>query len=428
MSITFFNRLIAYTFIWILYLVFMSNYAPLGVDWLTWHSARISNFVEFLKSNHYLKHYGFSVWSKCTECDLSDIELFNGIYVSTHSISYIFYVIIYLIFEKKNFIFIASTIDKIIILLTGILTSEIANNLFIKKKNYLFLLPFIFFISNPWTYKMILAPWVQLNFLLFVLLSFFLFLKNRITLGMFFFFIAGLFDYQSAAGLGVYFSLLYLILSIHKNSIKNNYYFIVTPKKYVKNIIFLSFIPLFFFLTLKILLSLKVGTIAGSDLLSRIGISGNDLNNGGLLGSLQFLGGNRISICISENLETLTLSKKIFIYNCLLTTSSMILISLLSIVGLFFLFKLEKLKFKKVIFPILFLILSYICILQQSLSVHLMGYSYIFSFLFSLGLLGLTLHSLNKFKSKLSLIFLLPIIMGLTILMIRVNMLTGING
>ena len=61
---------------------------------------------------------------------------------------------------------------------------------------------------------------------------------------------------------------------------------------------------------------------AGSSLLYRIGITGNDIHNGGILGALQFLGGNRITICFDNyisNIGDLSLNQKIEIFNCSLS-------------------------------------------------------------------------------------------------------------
>ena len=91
-----------------------------------------------------------------------------------------------------------------------------------------------------------------------------------------------------------------------------------------------------------------MGSGSGSDLFLRIGISGDDAHNGGLLGSIQFLAGNRISQCVnvpilsslSEDLNT-----KILIFNCILSLSGMLLISIVSILG--FIFFVNEFKFQR---------------------------------------------------------------------------------
>ena len=107
----------------------------------------------------------------------------------------------------------------------------------------------------------------------------------------------------------------------------------------------------------------------------------------------------------------------------------MFILSVFSILGLFILYSNEKKFFNLTIFPLLFLLLSYILILQQSSSVHLMGYSYFFSIIFSVGLATIFFKILKKYNySTISTLISLPVLIGILILCIRVNMLTGVNG
>jgi len=151
-----------------------------------------------------------------------------------------------------------------------------------------------------------------------------------------------------------------------------------------------------------------------------------------MLGALQFLGGNRITQCLGEfNISSSLsdLSKSIFFYNCILSHASMLLISLISLLGIFALYKNNNLFFRLIAFPVLFLLLSYTFILQQSSSVHLMGYSYLFSLLFSVGITSIIFKIIEKYDfSIISLLIAIPVTLGIIILCIRINMLTGING
>ena len=175
----------------------------------------------------------------------------------------------------------------------------------------------------------------------------------------------------------------------------------------------------------------ELETTAGTSILARIGISGDDFHNGGLLGSLQFLGGNRITACLIDfDLKSLSdLSKSIRVYNCILSLTSMVFLSFFSIIGLFFLQKENNLLFNLIILPIIFILFSYTFILQQSSSVHLMGYSYFFSFIFSIGITSIIFRCMEKYKFSIPAILLaVPIIFGIIFLCIRVSMLTGVNG
>ena len=194
---------------------------------------------------------------------------------------------------------------------------------------------------------------------------------------------------------------------------------------------FLCFCLFFFYFFLKFIALGDLISAGGSSILTRIGISGNDIHNGGLLGAVQFLGGNRITQCIinfDQGLEIDNLSRSIFLYNCILATFSMILVSLISIFGLFILYKAHNSFYKLVMLPIIFLLLSFLFLLQQSSSVHLMGYSYFFSAIFSVGLAVLILRILEKYNfSVIAIVLTIPTTIGIIFLCIRVSMLTGIN-
>ena len=172
---------------------------------------------------------------------------------------------------------------------------------------------------------------------------------------------------------------------------------------------------------------------SGASLFSRIGISGIsrwDIHNGGLLGSFQFLGGNRVSRCISNyGFESLkdNLTDNIITFNCFLSIGSMTILSIISLVGLLIIFKRSSLSLA-LIMPLFYGLLLFVMILQQSLSVHLQGYSYIFSIFFSIGLMGIFVIFINYFRqNSLGIIFSIPILVGIVIISIHVNMLTGPN-
>ena len=104
-------------------------------------------------------------------------------------------------------------------------------------------------------------------------------------------------------------------------------------------------------------------------------------------------------------------------------------VSLISIFGLYISYKNRDSFFKIIIIPFLFLIMCTTFLLQQSSSVHLMGYSYIFSFLFSVGIVNFFFKILEKNNfTVLSILLVAPLATGIILLCIRVSMLTGING
>ena len=172
--------------------------------------------------------------------------------------------------------------------------------------------------------------------------------------------------------------------------------------------------------------------LSNSTALYRIGIDKfQNIHHGGLLAAFQFLGGNRLSLCFdSYDLTQLNdIKKYISIFNCSLSVASQVLLSLISILGLFLLLR-NNPKIRWVFLPISWSLLAYSFIFQQSFAVHLHGHSYIFGFLFSIGLTYLfkylaQLLNLSIITSK---IIICPIVMGVVINSIRVCYITGING
>ncbi len=416
----------------------MSLYAPLGTGWLEWHFQRMYNFSEYLSINGYFSSYGFSIWNKCTDCPLSAESLKDRIYLTVNFFSYFPYVLINDFLGSSSLKFFASLLDKTLIIFSGFLISQLYIKLSKSRNNFinfnLSLLIFIFFITSPWVYKMFIYSTPMIYFIFFFLLSVYMFLIKKKILGLICLLVAGLFDYQSAAGLFTFYSLILILKKYQKNSDLSDNFFPLQKKNNIKFIITLL-LPVFIFFILRLLAVNDLNNIAGvggSSLVVRIGISGNDLFNGGILGALQFMGGNRITQCLmnfNTDINSMDLTQKIYIFNCSLSIMGMFLISVISILGLFYLSRSEKKYFNTMIVPLAFLLLSYTFILQQSSSVHLMHYSYLFSILFSVGVSSLILKILERYKFSITSILLAtPITLGIVLLCIRVSMLTGVNG
>jgi hypothetical protein len=432
-----FIRLSIYIFIAILYLSFMSLHAPLGTNWLEWHFQRIYNFSEYLKINGYFSNFSFSIWSKCVGCSLNAEDWQNKIYLSINFFTLFPYVIINDFFGNDNLRLYGNLLDKIIIIFTGCLTAELYLK-FSKSKNNFYnlniaVMIFIIFIINPWTYKMLIGAWWIIYFVFFYILSIFMFLEKKENLALFCLFLASCFDYQSSTGIFVFYFLITGFIFFKNKEYISQEYFPFTQTKLINFKIFIALIlPVLIFFLLQVLTSLNLDDNSGSFLLYRIGISGDDPHNGGIIGALQFLGGNRISQCFinfDNQIDLSNLSKPIFIYNCALSIISMIILSIISLIGLYFLYCHNRGFFKILLLPIIFLFLSYVFILQQSASVHLMGYSYLFSILFSVGISLFIFRILEKNNfSLISLIIATPITLGIILLCIRVSMLTGVNG
>ncbi len=200
---------------------------------------------------------------------------------------------------------------------------------------------------------------------------------------------------------------------------------------HITRTIFALLAPVLVIIFIRLLAQQYLGGGAGSSIFYRIGISGNDIHNGGLIGALQFLGGNRITHCIWDmDMQSLSgnLAMKIAIFNCALSILGMAIISILSIIGAYFLMKKSSIA-TSIFLPLIFSLLIFIAIFQQALSVHLMGYSFIFSMVFAIGITHLMILLHNRFGSLvIGFIFSIPCLLGILLLSIRVSFLTGANG
>ncbi len=430
-------RVIAYIFIFLFYIAFMHFYAPLGIGWLDWHAQRIFNAVEFLKINGYFISYGFSIWDTCSDCSLEYIAWKDKIYLSVSSLSMLPYILINHFGGKELLFFLGPLVDKLVILICGIFVSE----LFISSLKIHTRLPiiivglacFTFFIISPWSYKMFLAAWLEIYFLLFFLAGMLFFKNNLPNFGYICFFIAGLFHFQWAAALLIFYTLVVAAsYSVNKKNHATRYFPVLQSNflDITKTLLSLL-IPVIVIFLARFFAQQDLSGMVGSSILYRIGISGDDIHNGGLLGALQFLGGNRITQCLQGNI-TNSISgdvlANIALFNCLLLILGMALISLISIAGAYAFVKSSSVG-KQIFIPLIFSLIFFITIFQQSLSVHLMGYSFIFSAIFAIGLSHLMIIGNNWLKSSiLGFTFSFPCILGILILLTRVNFLTGVNG
>ena len=214
----FFIRIFLYIIIWQSYLVFMSNFSPLGTQWLSWHNQRIFNFSEFLNLNGLNSFNGFSIWTSCKDCNLAANSWKNEIYLSTTFLPHFHYFLINKFFGYESLKFFGSIFDKSIIFLTGLILAEFLNlGLKNKSSNFYFsvksILVFTFFTVNPWTYKMFLSSWVQIYFVFFFLSGVYLFFINKTYLGLIFFLFSGFLIINLLLGYFFLFSSYYLFIN-----------------------------------------------------------------------------------------------------------------------------------------------------------------------------------------------------------------------
>ena len=428
-----FYRISAYVAIFAAYIVFMHTYAPLGIHWQDYHAQRIFNAVEFLKINGYLSTHGYTIWDDCKDCFLGYSVWQDKIYFSANAVIFFPYIIINH-FGGKEFLFLLGPLfDKFLILLCGSLLAELvikSTKDLVNVSTFLIgIASFMLFSFAPWTYQMIIAIWYEVYFLIFFLIGILAFSNNKNSWGCLAFFLAGLFHYQWAIAVGAFYCLLEVAKYFYiKDANIKKYFPLVHGSQNIRiKIIFSLILPTLIMFSAKLFAQQYIEAGTGSSLLFRMGISGNDIHNGGLLGALQFLGGIRVTQCF-QGIEIQSLSgdlnMKIALFNCFLSWISMTIVSLISIFGCYLLMKQSNLG-KQILLPLIFAMMLFVAVLQQSLSVHLMGYSFIFSALFSVGIIMLMISIHNRLTSSvLGVIFAIPCLIGLSVLSIRVSMLS----
>jgi hypothetical protein len=429
-------RLGSYLTIWISYLIFMASHAPRGIDWLSWHLQRIYNAVQYVKVNGYFSSYGFSIWSSCQDCGFSVSEWVDNIYQSS-----VFRLLPYLFINElgggETLKVYGPLIDKLVIFIAAAVAAELIIICVHKHSSlpryFVGVVSFVLFVTAPWTYRMLLSAWNEIYFLAFFLLGLLHFAYSRTKTGLTMLFLAGFFHYQWALAVAGFYGLLflgsrYLLRDDRAKQYLPGYGRTVGGMLSIGLVLVVSVL---FDGALRWLALQHMERLSGSSLLFRMGISGEDIHNGGLLGALQFLGGNRVTLCLADygsGVLSNSLTDGITRYNCFLSIGGMVLNSLFAIVGLIILLK-RSVAAKWIVFPLIYALALFVTILQQSLSVHLMGYSYIFSFLFAAGMVSLMVFFAQFIGSAtLKVVLSIPCVLGIVFLSIRVSMLTGANG
>jgi len=413
----------------------MSIYAPLGINWMDFHAERMFNAVEFLRLNGF-NEFGFTIWSLCTDCVLEE-GLKEGIYYSSlHAINMSPYVLINILGGKESLLFWGPMLDKFIVFICAMLVAEIM----IKSIKVYTRLP-VFFIGtacfslfslSPWAYKIFVGGWWEIYFVMFFLLGLLAFEKGRFKLGLLSFLVASFAQSIWGSWLGIFYILLAFLPYFFKGYVNSSTYFPFNIKHLNQKILIITvlILPQVLFAVLKVVAMPHVDFGTSSSLFFRMGISGEDIHNGGLIGALQFLGGSRLTQCFGGAGSDIFSSNSmalIAMYNCTFSIVGMAIISLLSVVGVYLLVK-SSTTAAKFFLPLIFSMLMFIGVFQQSLSTHLMGYSFIFAVLFSVGITKMMILLQDRSGSNImGLIFSIPCLAGILILSIRVSMLSSIS-
>ena len=436
-------RLLSYSLIFLAYCFFMEHQLPDGFGWADYHAYRIFNAVEYLRVNGYFSTLGFSIWSSCRDCDLQASAWEGKVYLSGSALTLWPYIFLNHFFGNEVLFSVGPSLDKAIIFLTGVLFVELflenaKDCLSIFRSNlttcWIGCIVAILFFTSVWSYQMYRAMWHEIWFVFFFVIGICLLLQGRNKTAIFFVSLAGFMHPTYGLIFGfvnvvfAYLARLFKEVTIYKSFIPKSLH---APRSLIVLSGFAALPALVFVLLRYIYQLLNHHGWVGSTLVSRIGIAGEDINNGGILGALQFLGGARITACLSSlraPLGEIDLISKITAFNCTLTILGMALFSVLSLFGIFWFFR-ENEKSRPMLFPMIMILLVSTSVLQQSFSVHLLGHSYIFAVLFACGVGALVLKLSKRIGSQsISILVISPVIIALVILSLRVSMLAGIPG
>ncbi len=431
-----FIRLILYIFIASIFYKFMQSYSPLGIKWTSYHNERLIHAIRNIFENLQLTLMGHTSWDDPISVREHLQKNIGIIYIQPIT-TYIFPAFLYKLFGKVQFLSFGNIIDYLFIILTGLFVAEVGLRSISIRNNiesiFYSITIFSLFITSPWTYRMMLAPWYEVGFLGFYILSIYLFIKKKVIGGLFFQSLAFLVHWLWGILIFFFVTTLTLVSLKIKNNLKYQYLPLGLQTKKGFVIYAISCItPLFIHFIQILLVNINGISTSNGSALYRIGINSiSNIHHGGLIGAFQFLGGNRFSVCFnSDNINQLNqLQKNISIFNCSLSLTSLVFISLLSILGLSLVLN-NNINNKWILLPISWSFLFFNFVFQQSFAVHLQGHSYIFAVLFSIGFTYLIkyLFEFLKLSNVVSKILMIPLIFGVIINLIRVCFLTGING
>lgn len=262
------------------------------------------------------------------------------------------------------------------------------------------------FLVSPWTaYMLYKSTWHEPLFMMALISAMISLSRQNIASGTILLIIAGLIHNQFMFFMSIYFISASLIALFNQRRGNTTWRIpecvnIKLTKNYQK-VLWSSIGIIMFFLHqvrkyISIsLMDLTTSELGGSSAISRIGLDGN-VHSGGLLGSLQFLGGYKWYYCFAiqgiddSAFSSLNRERLSAIVNCELILLSTVVISAISIYGII---KFYNRKDKKVIGSnlwainaLIFIYLGMLLIFQQSFTVHIIGYSYVWGFIFAFGL------------------------------------------
>ena len=436
-------RIFSYGFISAVYYFFMNVSAPLGIAWRPFHQQRVFNSVNNIVNQNPLAPIGLTSWDSWEKVStaLEAGEKFESYltsslphYLHVLSLNWLDYDLI------NNY---GAALDYLSITLIAGIAAELVYSLklvnlslSISSKLLDWFWPvsaFSLFLLSPLTYRMMLAPWHEVPWVGFLLLFYYLTLRSKPVIGIACLLTAGFFHWMWSFLLACFY-LMSILLSLNEDT-SINAKAIFPPIKIAsldsRYILIVSLVIPTVLINIQLLLANNLLLIshAGSSALTRVGIeSASNYHHGGILATIQFLGGNRLSLCL-QNVGLSGQSLSIFKFNCFTSIIGLSLISIIAL-GAYLLACYREKKLRWLLIPLSWAFLTFSLVFQQSTAVHIHGHSFVFVFIYSFGiiyLLNLTAHIL-RMSDRSTILISAPVILGICINSIRVSYLTGING
>jgi hypothetical protein len=429
-------RLSLYVLISSCYWAFMRAYAPLGIAWRPFHAHRVFNAVNHMVNASPLLSYGFTSWNDLHEV-AKTISL--GQPVEVYLVSPLSYWIQAALVSANPAIDLSRVGvigDYLLICCVAALSAEIAFQL-IRPHDAIFSLflplsAFALFLISPWSYRMMLAPWNEVSWLLFYLITIQFFLLNRQRLGLFLLLVAGFYQWQWSIFVFLFYGIIYVVdLTLDRKVILALLPPGLQSSRGALQLMAVTLFPAIVAFSQGLTASFSSLHIkhSGSSLLFRIGIdSFSNIHHGGILAAMQFLGGNRVSLCFQAQ-TAMTATNKIAVFNCMASIAGLFVLSLIAIIGYIWLCLSER-RYRWITLPALWVFSSFFLLFQQSYAVHLQGYSFVFAFIFAVGFIFLLvqIRKIIGAPPALAALFCLPLVMGVLINFVRVSYITGVNG
>ena len=432
-------RVASYLLIAIIYLSHMNNASSLGIEPLEYQIDRTLNALTNIFQNPGLASIGISSWSE------PSANTSQNYFVQI--ITYLHYIPSYLFGGEESLRRYMRFSDPAVVLAGSILSAELFIRLTGKDRDEIskFICGVVCFTlgaTSIYSYRMILSTWHDVYCFDLVVLAALFFTSSKKIAG-----IASLtLGFMCQYHWGIIF-LLYILAANMSILLSPSSRSIYLPPgiRSSRDKLLLALSPTISILVVafqKFRLDQLGLASSNSNLSYRIGIdSVQNIHHGGIVGSLQFLGGIRANLCLNADFmngfsqasgsSSEIPYSSIFKFNCLLALSGSVILGVIATVG----FIIMSSKMKEVrwfTLPTLFAVAITYSILQQSTSAHLQGRSFLFTAVFSYGLTYLLLlykkrttwGAASFWRASFSLIATAAIVIN----SMKLSLLLGVNG